>query len=321
MAIVDAAAEAGAHVLKLQTYTADSMTIDIETPPFLIDDPDSLWTGESLYTLYERAHTPWDWHAEIFERADAAGMLCFSSPFDESAVDFLEDLRAPAYKIASFENTDLPLVRKVAATGKPVIISIGMATLTELEETLEAARQAGCEELMLLQCTSSYPATPDGSNVRTIPDLRDRFGVEVGLSDHTRGIGVALASIPLGATLIEKHLTLDRRDGAVDSPFSIEPDEFARLVVESERAWRGLGEVLYGPEAQERGSLLHRRTLYITEDLSEGDLLTPQNLRRIRPGGGLPCKHYESLLARPVLRDVVRGTPMSWELVGDGEGA
>lgn len=246
LAIVEAAAKAGAHALKLQTYTADTMTLDIDEGEFYIEDPNSLWKGASLHKLYQLAHTPWEWHAPIFKRANELGMLAFSTPFDESAVDFLESLDVPCYKIASFENTDLPLIRKVAATGKPMIISTGMASVAELDESVRTAREAGCKDLILLKCTSTYPATPENTNIRTIPHLRDLFGTEVGLSDHTMGTGVSVASVALGATVIEKHFTLSRAEGGVDSAFSMEPAEMASLVLESERAWQALGRITYG---------------------------------------------------------------------------
>src|SRR5471032_1707604 len=249
--IVEAAAKAGAHALKLQTYTADTMTLDIDEGEFFIKDPKNLWAGSSLYALYEKAHTPWEWHAPIFARASELGMLAFSTPFDESAVDFLEGLNVPAYKIASFENTDIPLIRKVAATGKPLIISTGMASIAELDEAVTAAREAGCKDLVLLKCTSSYPSTPENTNVATIPHMRQLFGCEVGLSDHTMGMGAAIAAVALGASVVEKHFTLRRADGGVDSAFSAEPEEIAALVTETERAWQAIGEVRYGATESE----------------------------------------------------------------------
>ena len=315
LAIVDAAAEAGAHAVKIQTYTADTMTIDLDRGEFRIGDAGSLWSGRSLYDLYREAHTPWEWHAPIFERCRKHGIVGFSAPFDESAVDFLESLDAPCHKIASFENTDLPLVRKVAATGKPVIISTGMASVGELEETVRAARDAGCRELVLLKCTSTYPAPPDCTNLRTIPHLRELFGCEIGLSDHTGGLGAAVAAVALGATVIEKHFTLSRADGGVDSAFSLEPHELRTLVEETERAWLALGEVAYGPTRAEQKSLVFRRSLYVVEDLQPGDELTAGNLRAIRPGLGLAPKHIDALLGRRVARAVPRGTPMSWDLL------
>lgn len=314
LAIVDMVAESGADAVKLQTYTADTMTLDIERDEFVINDPESLWRGRSLYSLYEEAHTPWEWHQPIMRRAAERGLLCFSSPFDDSAVDFLDSLGVPCFKIASFECIDLPLIRKAAQTGKPLIISTGMASLEEIEEAVDAARGAGCEQLALLKCTSSYPASPADSHLRTIAALRERFGCEVGLSDHTLGIGAAVASVALGATLIEKHVTLARCDGGVDSAFSLEPAELTALVAESERARQAVGTVHYGPGEREAGGATRRRSLYIAEDLKVGDVLTPTNLRRIRPGLGLPPKHYDDLLGRRVTQDVERGTPMSWDL-------
>jgi pseudaminic acid synthase len=313
--IVDAAAKAGAHALKIQTYTADTMTLDISEREFFISDDKSLWQGKSLYHLYQEAHTPWDWHKPIFERCRKHGMIGFSSPFDATAVDFLESLNVPCYKIASFENTDIPLIRKVARTGKPVIISTGMATEGELAESVAAARDAGCTDLVLLKCTSTYPASPENTNIVTIPDLRERFGCVVGLSDHTMGIGVSVASVTLGAALIEKHFTLRRADGGVDSTFSLEPAELQMLVTESERAWQALGKVSYGPSGKERDSMAFRRSLYVVEDVKAGDLFTPQNLRAIRPGLGLAPKWLDSVVGKRALKDASKGTPLSWELV------
>lgn len=314
--IVEAAAKSGAHALKLQTYTADTMTLDMDEGEFFISDPNVIWKGASLHTLYHQAHTPWEWHKPIFDRAKELGMLAFSTPFDESAVDFLESLDVPAYKIASFENTDLPLIRKVAATGKPMIISTGMASVAELDESVRAAREAGCKDLILLKCTSTYPATPENTNIRTIPHLRDLFGTEVGLSDHTMGIGVAVASVALGATVIEKHFTLARADGGVDSAFSMEPAEMASLVVESERAWQALGRVTYGAaSAQEEKSKIYRRSLYIARDLKAGEVLDVSSVRAIRPGLGLAPKFIDMVMGKSVKRDVSRGTPVSWDLI------
>ena len=315
LAIVDAAAKAGADAVKLQTYTPETMTLNLASGEFFIDDPANPWAGQSLYKLYGEANTPWEWHGAIFERCRQRGLVCFSSPFDETAVDFLESLDAPAYKIASFENTDLPLIRRSAATGKPLIISTGMATLAELSEAVEAARGAGCEELILLKCTSTYPATPANSHLATIPHLRELFGCQVGLSDHTLGLGVAVAATALGATVIEKHFTLARSDGGVDAAFSMEPAELKQLVEETERAAQALGGVHYGPVGDESASLKHRRSLYVAEELKAGDVLTEKNLRRIRPGLGLAPKHYETVLGMRVSRDVAKGTPLSWELL------
>jgi N-acetylneuraminate synthase len=315
MEIVEAAARAGAHGLKLQTYTADTITIDVSEREFVISDPKSLWGGNSLYKLYGQAYTPWEWHKPLFDRAHQLGMIPFSTPFDDTAVDFLEKLDVACYKIASFENTDLPLVRRVAATGKPLIISTGMASAAELDETVRAVREAGCRDLILLKCTSTYPATPDDTNILTIPHLRELFKCEVGLSDHTMGVGVAVASVALGAVLIEKHFTLRRADGGVDSAFSMEPAELAQLVTESERAWRSLGKVAYGPTEAEKKSLQFRRSLYIVKDLKAGEALTRDNVRSIRPGLGLPTKYLEQVLGRRVRRDVARGTALTWDLL------
>ncbi len=313
--IVEAAAKTGAHALKIQTYTPDTMTLDLDEREFHISDPKSLWTGTSLYKLYGEAYTPWEWHKPIFDRARKLGMIPFSTPFDGTAVDFLESLDVPCYKIASFENTDLPLIRRVAATGKPLIISTGMATVAELDETVRAAREAGCKDLILLKCTSTYPATAENTNILTIPHLRELFGCEAGLSDHTMGVGVAVASVALGASVIEKHFTLSRADGGVDSAFSMEPDEMRSLVIETERAWQALGAISYGPTAAEIKSLVFRRSLYIVRDLQCGDVLTAENIRAIRPGLGLPPKYLDILLGRRVATSVKKGTPLSWELL------
>ena len=313
--IVEAAAGAGVDAVKLQTYTADTMTIDKSDGEFVITDENSLWKGETLYSLYEKAHTPWEWHKPIFERCRELGILCFSTPFDASAVDFLEELNVPCYKIASFENIDLPLIRKVAKTGKPIIASTGMATVAELDDLVRTARENGCTDLTLLKCTSSYPATPRGTNLRTIPHMRELFNCNVGLSDHTLGIGVAVASIAFGATVIEKHFTLSRADGGVDSAFSMEPMEMAQLVRECRAAWEALGEVRYEHSEQEKKSLQFRRSLYVVEDMKAGDVLTEKNLRCIRPGLGLPPKYYEVLLGKQISCDIKRGSAMTWDMV------
>ncbi len=315
LAIVDAAAAAGAHALKIQTYTADTMTIDLAEREFFIGDEKSLWKGKSLYKLYQEAYTPWEWHMRIFERCRAHGMIGFSTPFDATAVDFLESLNVPCYKIASFENTDIPLVRRVAATGRPMIISTGMATEEELRESVAAARESGCRDLVLLKCTSTYPANPENTNILTIPHLRELFGCEAGLSDHTMGIGVAVASVALGAAVIEKHFTLQRADGGVDSAFSLEPMELGVLVTETKRAWQALGQVCYGPTEQEKASLQYRRSLYVTRDMRAGDIFTQDTLRAIRPGLGLPPKFHDILLGKKIVRDTKKGTPVSWDLV------
>ncbi|MBA1291557.1 pseudaminic acid synthase [Pseudomonas japonica] len=315
LAIVDAAADAGAHALKLQTYTADTMTLDLDEGEFHITDPDSLWADTSLYALYQQAHTPWEWHAPIFERARARGMLAFSSPFDETAIDFLETLDVPAYKIASFENTDLPLIRRAAATGKPLIISTGMASLAELELSVQAAREAGCRDLILLKCTSTYPATPQNTHLRTLPHLRELFGCEVGLSDHTMGVGASVAAVALGATVVEKHFTLSRAAGGVDASFSLEPAELASLVTETERAWQAMGQVHYGPTTAEQKSLVFRRSLYVVKDMAPGEPFSRDNLRAIRPGLGLAPRHIDGVLGRSARQPIKRGTPLAWGLI------
>ena len=313
--IVEAAARAGAHALKIQTYTPDTMTLDLDEREFHISDSKSLWAGTSLYKLYGQAYTPWEWHEPIFKRAKELGIIAFSTPFDDTAVDFLESLDVPCYKIASFENTDLPLIRRVAATGKPMIISTGMASIAELDDTVRAARQAGCKDLVLLKCTSTYPATADNTNILTIPHMRELFGCEVGLSDHTMGVGVSVASVALGATVIEKHFTLNRADGGVDSTFSMEPSEMAQLVLETQRAWQALGSVSYGATVAEEKSIVFRRSLYVVKDLQAGEVLTKDNVRAIRPGLGLPTKYMEQVLGKTVKRSVLRGTALSWDML------
>ncbi|MEP9411502.1 MAG: pseudaminic acid synthase [Candidatus Brocadia sp.] len=311
--IVDAAAKAGVHAVKLQTYTADILTIDREEGEFSICDANSLWKGKSLYELYQQAYTPWEWHEPIFTRCRELGLVAFSTPFDETAVDFLESLNVPAHKIASFENAHLPLIRKVASTRKPMIISTGMATLAELDETVKTARDAGCEELILLKCTSTYPATPEDTNLLTIPHLRQLFDAEVGLSDHTLGIGVAVASVALGTTVIEKHFTLSRADGGVDADFSLEPQEMKMLVEETYKAWQALGKVCYGPTEKEKASIRFRRSIYVVEDIKKGEEFTIKNIRIIRPGNGLPPKFFDIILGKIASCDIKRGTPMCWE--------
>ncbi|HAS40592.1 MAG TPA: pseudaminic acid synthase [Microscillaceae bacterium] len=308
--IVDAAAEAGAHALKLQTYTADTMTIK---GAYTIKDQNSLWNGEELHTLYQKAYTPWEWHKPIFDRAKEKGMLAFSTPFDASAVDFLEELDVPAYKIASFENNDLPLIKKVAATGKPIIVSTGVATLSMIEDAVNTLRNNGCENFALLKCTSTYPATPENTNLVTIPHLSQMFDCITGLSDHTMGVGAAIASVALGARVIEKHFTLRRADGGVDSTFSIEPHELKSLVTESERAFLALGNIQYGVQKTEEKSLKFKRSIYIVEDIKAGEELNESNIKVIRPGDGLQPKYYEMLLGKTVNKDLEKGTPLSFE--------
>lgn len=313
--IVESAAASGANALKIQTYTANTMTLNIKSGDFLIQDKKSPWKGESLYKLYLKAYTPWEWHKAIFDKCKEYGLIGFSTPFDESAVDFLEELKVPFYKIASFENTDLPLIKNIAKTGKPIIMSTGMASAEELDEAVQVARENGCKDLVLLKCTSSYPASPEESNLRTIPDLKKRYKCEVGLSDHTLGLGVSLASIPLGASVIEKHYTLSRKTGGVDSAFSLEPKEFKELTEESKKAWISLGKISYGPTSEEINYIKFRRSLFIAENIKAGDVFTTQNLRRVRPGNGLAPKYYESILGKRAAVSIKRGTPLSWKLI------
>lgn len=313
--IVDTVAASGAQALKLQTYRADTITIDVDAPAFRMRDEHGLWGGRRLYELYEEAHTPWEWHASIFERARERGLVPFSSPFDPTAVELLESLDAPAYKIASAEMVDLPLIRLVASTGKPIVMSTGMATLGEIDAAVGAARQGGCRELVLLACTASYPAKPEDANIRTIPTLMEAFGVPVGLSDHTLGIGVAVASVALGGCAIEKHVTLRRADGGVDSEFSLEPHELAALCIETDAARRGLGAARFGPRESEQETLRLRRSLYVVADVRAGQPVTRENIRSIRPAGGLPTDAIAVVLGRSFSRDVPRGTPLTWDLV------
>ncbi|WP_097323485.1 pseudaminic acid synthase [Paractinoplanes atraurantiacus] len=313
--IVDAAADAGAHALKIQTYTPDTITIDDDGPDFRLSDGHDLWGGQTLYALYQKAHTPYDWHEPIFERAAARGLTVFSAPFDATAIELLESLGAPAYKIASSELVDLPLIQLAARTGKPLILSTGMADVGDIANALKAAREAGAEQIILLACTASYPAAPEESNLRRIPVLAETFGVQVGLSDHTLGIGVPLASVAFGATLIEKHMTLARDDGGVDSSFSMTPAETRMLVDESERAWRALGTTRIGPTESEREGLRFRRSLYVVADVEAGDEVTAANVRSIRPAGGLPPAEIGRVLGRSFTRDVAKGTALSWDLI------
>ena len=316
LATVDAIAASGAQALKLQTYTADTMTIDLKEREFVITNPSSPWAGRDLHSLYQEAHTPWEWHEPLFRRARERGLTAFSTPFDATAVSFLESLDVPAYKIASFENRDLALIRRVSRTGKPVIISTGLATLAEISEAVQTARGAGCRDLVLLKCTSNYPASPSSSNLRTIPYLRALFECETGLSDHTLGIAVAIAGVAQGAAVVEKHVTLDRAAGGVDSAFSLEPAELKQLVESCRAAWEALGGVQVAPTAEELPSLVFRRSLYICSDLRAGDALTVENLRAIRPGHGLSPRYLPELLGKRVNRSVARGTAMSFELIG-----
>ncbi|MEK4285477.1 MULTISPECIES: pseudaminic acid synthase [Ureibacillus] len=314
--IVEAAAKSGAHAIKIQTYTADTLTLNVETKDFMIQDNESLWKGKSLYELYNEAYTPWEWHKPIFDRAKELGLIAFSTPFDETAVDFLEELDAPLYKIASFENNHLPLIKKVASTGKPMIVSTGMATLAELDELVRTVKEAGCKDLVLLKCTSTYPASPENTNILTIPHMKQLFDdVQVGLSDHTMGIGVAVASVALGATVIEKHFTLSRADGGVDSAFSLEPDEMKALVEETERAWLALGKVTYGITDKEKASLKFRRSIYASRDIKAGEPFTKDNIRIVRPGYGIEPKYYEQILGNISKKNISKGTAITWEQI------
>jgi pseudaminic acid synthase len=310
--IVDAAADAGAHAIKLQTYTADTITVE---GAYKINDEDSLWKGRELHELYKQAYTPWEWHAPIFERAAKRGMLAFSSPFDETAVDFLESLKVPAYKIASFENTDWTLIKKVAATGKPVIMSTGVSNLSDIDESVRLLRKMGCEQFILLKCTSTYPATPENTNLLTIPHMAQLFRCQVGLSDHTMGVGASVAAVAVGATVIEKHFTLRRADGGVDSAFSLEPEELKSLVVETERAFLAMGAVQYGIQKAEEKSRNFKRSLYAVEDIKEGEEITPENVKSKRPSFGLHTKHLEQLIGRKAKTFIKKGTPIQFDLI------
>lgn len=319
LSLVDAAADAGVDAIKLQTYTADTMTLDVEGSGFIIEDEDNLWRGETLYQLYDKAHTPWEWHRAIFERAASLGLLAFSTPFDTTAVDFLEQLGVPCYKISSFEMTDLPLIRRVAETGKPLIVSTGMASVDEIDEMLSTVREAGGGPPVLLKCTSTYPATADDANLRTLLDMRERFGTPIGLSDHSLGIGVAVAATALGCCVIEKHFVLSRESDAVDAAFSMEPGEMQQLVIECHRAHSAMGSIHYGGTETEVNSLKFRRSIYIAEDVAAGDILTAHNLKMIRPGFGLPPRDWHSVLGRKVSQPLKRGTPLSWEYIAEND--
>ena len=314
--IVDAVAQTGAQALKIQTYTPDTITIDVDTPAFRINDDHGLWGGRNLYQLYQEAHTPWEWHKPIFDRARELGLLPFSSPFDPSAIAFLEDLGVEVYKTASAEIVDLPLIREIAGTGKPIIMSTGMATLQEIDAAVSAARDGGCSELILLACTASYPALAKDAHLSNISLFEQAFGVPVGLSDHTRGIGVSIAAVALGAVCIEKHVTLDRADGGVDSEFSLNPAELAMLTLETEAArLSSISPARVGPTESEQAVLRLRRSLYVVEDVRAGDSLTRENVRSIRPSGGLATDQIDIALGRTFRRDVARGTPLTWDLI------
>ncbi|MCB4207753.1 pseudaminic acid synthase [Arthrobacter sp. UM1] len=313
--IIDMVAEQGAQAVKFQTYTADTITIDSKKPAFMISEGHELWGGQNLYQLYTEAHTPWDWHEAMFERARSKGLIPFSSPFDATAVDLLESLDADLYKIASLEIGDLPLLRRVAQTGKPVILSNGAASITDIDRAVQTIRAEGNDQIVVLACTSSYPASPAESNLRTIPVMRDAFDVQVGLSDHTMGIGAAVAAVALGATVIEKHVTLSRADGGVDSDFSLEPHELKSLVDESKVAWQALGSPHLTVTAGEGESQRLRRSLWVTEDVKKGEKATPENVRSIRPAGGLTPGYTEVVMGREFTQDAEAGTPVTWEII------
>src|SRR6478735_9343275 len=310
MQIVKAAADAGAHAIKLQTYTPDSLTIDHKGGLFDITDPNSLWYGRNLYELYNEARTPYEWHEPLFKYAKELGIICFSTPFDEEAVDMLEDLNAPVHKIASFENNHFPLLKKIAATGKPVIMSTGISNLGDIAESVEHLRNNGSKELILLKCTSTYPASPETTNLRTIPYMRGLFNCEVGLSDHTMGVGVAVAAIALGATVIEKHFCLSRAEGGIDSAFSLEPHEMKALVNETLSAWQALGNIQYGIQEAEKTSLNFKRSIYVVKDIETGEEFTTENIKVIRPGDGLSPRYFERVLGQKALIPYKRGTPL-----------
>ncbi|OUR60369.1 pseudaminic acid synthase [Colwellia sp. 39_35_sub15_T18] len=316
MAMIEAAAKVGVHAIKLQTYTADTMTLDCEQEDFQILEGDNLWQGNSLHKLYQKAYTPWQWHQALFEKAKSLGLIAFSSPFDKSAVDFLETLDVPCYKVASFENNDIPLIKHIAKTGKPVIISTGMASLTEISEAIDCLKSNGCQQIVLLKCTSAYPASPKQANLNTIAHLRATFGCEVGISDHTLGIGVSIAGVALGATVIEKHFVLSRDDGGVDAAFSLEPEEFKLLVSESMSAAQSLGTVMYGGDTSEQNSKKYRRSIYISQDIKKGQILSEENSQIVRPGLGLAPKYFEQIIGQRVNKDVSKGTPLSWDILG-----
>ncbi|GGC07631.1 sialic acid synthase [Marinobacterium zhoushanense] len=315
LALVDAAAQSGVQAVKLQTYTADTMTLDVDSGEFFIRDTDNLWQGQTLHQLYAKANTPWEWHAPIFERARQKGLIAFSTPFDATAVEFLETLDVPCYKIASFENNDLPLIRKVAKTGKPIILSTGMASVGELEEAVNCAREAGCKDLILLKCTSAYPAPVHEANLLTLPHMQALFGCAVGLSDHTLGLAVPITAVALGACVIEKHFVLDRNEGGVDAAFSLEPDELRQLVEQAGQAFDALGDICYGGSASEQPSKKYRRSLYIARDIKAGQRLSSEDIKCIRPGLGLAPKHWDQVIGRCVRDDVCKGTPLAWSLL------
>ncbi|MBU4434809.1 MAG: pseudaminic acid synthase [Alphaproteobacteria bacterium] len=314
LTMVDAAAATGCDAIKIQTYTADTITLDVDRPEFRIQG--GLWDGRTLYELYQEAQTPFEWHAAIFERARQRGVTIFSSPFDETAVDLLDDLGAPAFKIASFEAVDIPLIQYAASKGKPLIISTGMANLQEIEAARDAALNAGAAGVLLLHCVSSYPATFADANVRTVADMARRFGCPIGLSDHTPGTAASVAAVAVGACAVEKHFTLARADGGPDAAFSLEPTEFKALVDDCKNAWASLGAANYDLLGSERGNLLFRRSLYVTADVKAGQPLTRANVRSVRPGNGLPPVALDKVLTGKAARDLTRGEPLDWSMVG-----
>jgi pseudaminic acid synthase len=312
--LIQAARQAGADAVKLQTYTPDTLTLKCERPEFHIGGG-TLWDGRTLHDLYQDAYAPWDWHPRLKRAADEIGIPLFSTPFDSTAVAFLEQMNVPAYKVASFEIVDLPLIERIAQTGKPIILSTGMATLTEIAEAVDTARQAGAVDLALLKCTSAYPAPPEDMNLRTIAHLAAAFGVPAGVSDHTLGIAVPVTAVAVGACIVEKHLTLSRSRPGPDSAFSLEPQEFKEMVDAIRVAERALGRIQYGMAAHEVGSRMFRRSLFVVEDIKAGERLTERNVRSIRPGHGLAPKHWPAVLGRHAIRDVSRGTPLTWDLL------
>ena len=313
--MIEAAADAGVNAIKLQTYTPETMTLNVQNQDFMVNEKNSLWQGESLYELYDKAATPWEWHKPLFDKAKSLGLIAFSSPFDESAVDFLETLDVPCYKIASFENNDLPLIKKVAMTGKPIIVSTGMASQDEITEVIDTVHSTGNEQLILLKCTSNYPADASDCHLATIAHMRNTFNCLVGLSDHTNGISVSLAGVAMGACLIEKHFVLDRQAGGVDAEFSLEPAELHDLVTESKVINRAIGTIKYGGSENEQQSKKYRRSIYCSQDIHKGQLLTEDNIRIIRPGFGLAPKYYEQLIGKTAVRNISRGTALDWDLL------
>lgn len=315
LAICDAVKQAGAHAIKLQTFTPETMTLNLSKGEFFINNPDNQWSGVTLHEIFKKACLPLEWHKPIFEYCKKIGLLCFSTAYDETAVNFLEKLNTPFYKIASYENVHIPLITKIAKTGKPIIMSTGMATVAEIAEAVDAVKSNGCQDLTLLKCTSAYPAPPEAMNLKTIPHMRDLFNCNVGLSDHTVGIGIALASVAFGVTVIEKHVTLSRKDGGLDANFSLEPNELKQLVEETYKVWLAIGKIEYLLTPKEKAFREHRRSLYISKNMKAGDIFTPENLRVIRPGLGFPAKYYYDLLGRRIAKDAKVGERVSWDLL------